>query len=96
MLPYLTKPGSFLPLDRLPHSILAFSSVATSRALNGILLAFNIVSRRDVAVVMCDEPAVSEVYRYSVGSAEYDLGVVSAIVRVVFVPLTCGCCKDSM
>jgi hypothetical protein len=52
MLPNLTNPGSFLPFDRRPHSILAFSSVATSSALNGILLAFNIVSKRDVAVMM--------------------------------------------
>ena len=61
MLPNLTKPGSFLPFDLLPQSMRAFSSVATSRALKGILLALRMVSRRDVAVMMCEEPAVREV-----------------------------------
>lgn len=59
--PIFTRPGSFLLPALRPHSIRAFSSVATSRARKGILLALSIVSRRDVAVMMCDEPAVSEV-----------------------------------
>ena len=41
----------------------AFSSVAISSALNGILFAFKIVSIRDVAVTMWDDPEVREVYR---------------------------------
>jgi len=60
----------------------AFSSVAMSSALNGMRFAFRMVSIRDVAVTMCDDPDVSDVYRYSSGSEEYDLGgVASAIVR---------------
>lgn len=50
--PNFTNPGSFRPFDLRPHSIRAFSSVATSRARKGILLALRIVSRRDVAVMM--------------------------------------------
>ena len=60
-MPILTNPGSFRFPALRPHSIRAFSSVATSRALNGILLALRIVSSRDVAVMMCEEPAVREV-----------------------------------
>ena len=63
IIPILTSPGSFFLPARRPHSIRAFSSVATSRAWNGILLALRIVSRREVAVMMCDEPAVRDVYR---------------------------------
>lgn len=59
--PNLTSPGSFLPLDRLLHSVRAFSSVAQSRARNGILFAFSMVSRREVAVMMWEDPAVRDV-----------------------------------
>lgn len=59
--PYLTRPGSFLPFDRRPHSMRAFSSVATSIARNGILFAFRMVSSLDVAVRIWEEPAVREV-----------------------------------
>lgn len=52
MVPNLTRPGSFLPFDRRPHSMRAFSSVAQSTARKGILLAFRMVSMRDVAVMM--------------------------------------------
>lgn len=58
-----TRPGSFFPLERVPHSIRALSSVATSMARNPILLAFKMVSNLEVAVMMCDEPAVREVKR---------------------------------
>ena len=51
-LPSLTRPGSLRPFDLLPHSIRAFSSVAQSTALKGILLAFSIVSSLDVAVMI--------------------------------------------
>lgn len=61
ILPNLTKPGSFLPFDFLPHIMRAFSSVAQSSARKGILLAFRMVSRREVAVMIWDEPAVREV-----------------------------------
>ena len=61
MLPNFTSPGNFFPFDLRPHSMRAFSSVATSRALNGILLALRMVSRREVAVIMCEDPAVREV-----------------------------------
>jgi len=57
----LTKPGIFLPLLRLCHSMRALSSVAQSTALKGILLALSIVSILDVAVMMCEDPAVREV-----------------------------------
>lgn len=60
-MPILTKPGNFLFPALRPHSMRAFSSVATSRAWNGMRFAFKIVSRREVAVVMCEEPAVREV-----------------------------------
>ena len=59
--PYLTSPGNFFPLERLPQSIRAFSSVATSRAWNGMRFAFKMVSSLEVAVTICDEPAVSDV-----------------------------------
>jgi hypothetical protein len=39
----------------------AFWSVAISRALKGMRLARRMVSRRDVAVTMCEDPAVREV-----------------------------------
>lgn len=57
----LTRPGIFFPLDRLCQIRRAFSFVAMSTALKGILFAFRIVSIRDVAVMMWDEPAVREV-----------------------------------
>ena len=59
--PILISPGSFLFPARLPHSMRAFSSVATSRAWNEILLALRIVSKRDVAVMICEDPAVRDV-----------------------------------
>lgn len=59
--PNLTKPGSFLPFDLRPHMARAFSSVAQSTARNGILLAFRIVSIREVAVMMWEDPAVRDV-----------------------------------
>ena len=60
-MPILTRPGSFrLPALR-PQSMRAFSSVATSRAWKGMRLALRMVSRREVAVVMWEEPAVREV-----------------------------------
>ena len=59
---FLTLPDSSFPALR-PHSMRAFSSVAISSALNGILFAFKIVSIRDVAVTMWDDPEVREVYR---------------------------------
>ena len=60
-IPILTSPGNFLFPALRPHNIRAFSSVATSRAWNWIRLAFRIVSRREVAVMIWEEPAVSEV-----------------------------------
>ena len=47
----------------------AFSSVAQSRARKGILLALRMVSSREVAVMIWEEPAVREVYKYSIESA---------------------------
>ena len=60
-MPIRTSPGSFRFPARRPHSMRAFSSVATSSAWKGIRLALRIVSRRAVAVMMCEEPAVREV-----------------------------------
>lgn len=57
---FLARPDSSLPARR-PQSIRAFSSVAISRALKGILLAFKIVSSLEVAVIMWEEPEVREV-----------------------------------
>lgn len=59
--PSFTKPGSFLCPALRCHSCRAFVSVAVSIAWKGILLALRIVSMRDVAVMMWEEPAVSEV-----------------------------------
>jgi hypothetical protein len=65
--PSCTRPGSFLARpdssfpDLRPHSMRAFSSVATSSALKGMRFALRIVSSREVAVTMWDEPAVREV-----------------------------------
>lgn len=67
----------------------AFSSVAISSALNGILLALRIVSIREVAVTICDEPEVRDVYMYSAGSLEYDLGVDSAMLKLFVELLWC-------
>ena len=61
IMPILTKPGSFLFPALRPHSMRAFSSVATSKAWNWILFAFSMVSMRDVAVMIWEEPAVREV-----------------------------------
>jgi hypothetical protein len=59
---FLTRPDSSFP-DLRPQSIRAFSSVAISSPLKGIRFAFKIVSSLEVAVTMCDEPDVKEVYR---------------------------------
>lgn len=61
IMPILTSPGNFLFPALLPHNIRAFSSVATSSARKGILLALSMVSSREVAVIMCEEPAVRDV-----------------------------------
>lgn len=61
--PSLTSRGSFFPLALLPYSFRASSSVAVSTPLKGILFALRIVSMREVAVMMCEEPAVREVKR---------------------------------
>lgn len=55
-----TRPDSSLPARR-PHRLRALSSVARSRALKGTRLARRMVSRREVAVTMCDDPAVRDV-----------------------------------
>lgn len=66
-MPVCTSPGSFLARPsaalpaRRPQSMRAFSSVATSMALKGTRLARRMVSRREVAVMMCLFPAVREV-----------------------------------
>jgi len=66
-IPICTSPGIFRALpdssfpDLRPHSIRAFSSVAISSALNGILLALRMVSIREVAVTIWDDPDVREV-----------------------------------
>lgn len=75
-MPSCTSPGSLLTLPeasfpaRRPHSMRAFSSVAMSTALKGTLFARRMVSRRDVAVTMCMDPAVSEVNIQRAGSVE--------------------------
>lgn len=61
IIPILTNPGNFLFPALRPHSIRAFSSVATSRAWNEILFAFRIVSNREVAVTICEEPEERDV-----------------------------------
>ena len=61
IMPILTRPGNFLFPALRPHSMRAFSSVATSRAWKGTRFAFRIVSRREVAVMMWEEPAVKDV-----------------------------------
>jgi hypothetical protein len=61
--PSLTNNGSFFPLALRPYNLRASSSVAVSTPLKGMRFALRIVSMRDVAVMMCDEPAVSEVKR---------------------------------
>jgi len=58
-----TSPGNFLPPLRRPHMRRAFSSVAQSTARKGIRFALRMVSRREVAVMMWEEPAVREVNR---------------------------------
>lgn len=77
-----TRPPSSLPALR-PHSIRAFSSVAMSIALKGTLLARRMVSSREVAVTMCEDPAVRDVYRYRAGSVEYEVPFVSAIAAAL-------------
>ena len=47
-------------------------------ALKGTRFARRMVSSRDVAVTMCDDPAVSDVYTYSAGSVEYDVAPAGA------------------
>lgn len=61
--PSLTISGSFFPLALRWNSFFASSSVAVSLYLNGILLAFKIVSIREVAVTICEDPAVNDVKR---------------------------------
>ena len=61
IMPILTKPGNFRFPALRPHSMRAFSSVATSKAWNWILFALSMVSMRDVAVMIWEEPAVREV-----------------------------------
>ena len=69
--PSFTNPGSFFLAALRCHNLRAFSSVAVSIAWNGILLALRIVSSLDVAVMICDEPAVNDVNRNSLGSFSY-------------------------
>lgn len=78
----LTNPGILRPFDLLAHSIRALSSVAQSTALKGILFAFKMVSILDVAVMIWDEPAVSEVYSQRVGSEGMMAVGLSRLVRV--------------
>jgi hypothetical protein len=66
---FLTRPLSSLPARR-PHSMRAFWSTARSTALKGTRLARRMVSRREVAVTMWEEPAVREVKMYRAGSVE--------------------------
>lgn len=61
--PSLTISGSFFPLALRWNSFFASSSVAVSLYVNGILFAFRMVSMRDVAVIMCEDPAVKDVKR---------------------------------
>lgn len=65
-----------------------------STALNGTLLARKIVSSREVAVTICDEPAVREVKMYRAGSVEYVvmLAMTSLQWRLceIVVSLNCG------
>lgn len=64
----LTSPGICLPLDRRAHKARAFSSVAQSTALNGILFAFSMVSIRELAVMIVRFPDDKLVYSHKVGS----------------------------
>lgn len=57
---FLWRPEASLPARR-PQSMRAFSSTAMSIALKGTRLARRMVSRREVAVTMWEEPAVREV-----------------------------------
>jgi len=61
--PSLTSKGSFFPFPLLMYSFFAVSSVAVSTHLKGSPLALRIVSIREVAVTICEDPAVSEVKR---------------------------------
>jgi len=61
--PSFTNNGSFFPLALLWYSFFASSSVAVSTPLKGILFALRMVSTREVAVIMWEEPAVKEVKR---------------------------------
>lgn len=89
--PSLTSTGIFLGLSvtvlfpaLLPNNLRACPSVAVSIAWKGILLAFKIVSMRDVAVMMWDEPAVREVNRNSRGSLSHSLrSIAEAIVTTI-------------
>jgi len=66
-IPICTSPGIFRALPDSsfpalrPHSMRAFSSVAISIALKGILLALRMVSMREVAVTIWDDPDVRDV-----------------------------------
>ena len=52
-----------MPAARLWNSFLPNSCVAVSKPMKGILFAFRMVSMREVAVMMWEEPAVKEVNR---------------------------------
>lgn len=71
--PSLTRAGNFLPRDRRPQRRFADSFVAVSIAIKGILLALRIVSTRDVAVMMCEEPEVKDVKRKTLPSLSHAL-----------------------
>ena len=56
-------------------------SVARSMAWKGSLLALRMVSRREVAVTMCEEPAVREVKRKRRGSVSKSRRSIVSVVR---------------
>lgn len=70
--PSFTSRGSFFPRALRWNSFRAPSSVAVSIYVKGSRLAFRIVSTREVAVTMCEDPAVREVKRYNLGSSSQD------------------------
>ncbi len=67
--PSLTSKGSFFPRPLRPNSFRADSLLAVSMYENGMRAFLRMVSMRDVAVIMCEEPAVRDVKRYSAGSS---------------------------
>jgi hypothetical protein len=73
----------------------AFSSVAISIAVNGTRFAFRIVSMREVAETICEDPDVKLVNRYRTGeSLEYDVGPVAAMFRDVSLHFQVGLSRD--